>query len=298
QLEEPSNSVFYKNTYEVIPNPSMIFGEALPVIYFYSEIYNVAKDVQSEVLMIEHLLLSSLNKPYYKKVKYIPRKNNSIVEVAAINISKIPSGSYTLVLSVSDTLKNLRVTSSKRVFIYNPNVLDTALSKFSEIDVLSSEFSVMTEDELNETYQISKYLASNEENEQWKKINTIDAKRNFLFKFWKMRDPDQLSPINEAKLEYFRRVEITNAQFSNVQRRGWKTDRGRIYLLYGEPSEIERYPNQVDAKPYEIWKYNNLEGGVIFVFADLTGFADYTLLHSTLRGELRDDNWMRKINVR
>jgi len=76
-----------------------------------------------------------------------------------------------------------------------------------------------------------------------------------------------------------------------------KSDRGRIFIIYGEPSEIERYPNQVDTKPYEIWYYNELEGGVVFVFGDLTGFSDYTLLHSTLRGELRDDNWLRRITT-
>ena len=42
---------------------------------------------------------------------------------------------------------------------------------------------------------------------------------------------------------------------------GWKTDRGRIFILYGEPSEIERFPNQMDTKPYEIWHYNDIEGG-------------------------------------
>ena len=43
---------------------------------------------------------------------------------------------------------------------------------------------------------------------------------------------------------------------------------------------------------------HEIEGGVYFVFADLTGFSDYTLLHSTKRGELRDDNWQRRIAVR
>ena len=45
---------------------------------------------------------------------------------------------------------------------------------------------------------------------------------------------------------------------------GWKTDRGRVYVLYGEPSEIEKFPNQMDQKPYEIWHYNDIEGGVYF----------------------------------
>jgi hypothetical protein len=65
--------------------------------------------------------------------------------------------------------------------------------------------------------------------------------------------------------------------------------------MYGEPDEIERFPSELDKKPYEIWHYNSIEGGVIFVFGDVTGFSNFELLHSTKRGELRDDNWMRKI---
>ncbi len=79
---------------------------------------------------------------------------------------------------------------------------------------------------------------------------------------------------------------------------GWKTDRGRVYIMYGEPNEIERYPNQTQTRPYEIWSYYDLEGGVRFVFGDITGFADYQLLHSTKRGELRDQYWERRISVR
>ncbi|MCW8824752.1 MAG: GWxTD domain-containing protein, partial [Ignavibacteriaceae bacterium] len=78
---------------------------------------------------------------------------------------------------------------------------------------------------------------------------------------------------------------------------GWKTDRGRVFLVYGEPSEIDRHPNETDTRPYVIWIYESIEGGVLFVFGDLTGFSDYQLLHSTKRGELRDDSWRRRIAV-
>ena len=78
---------------------------------------------------------------------------------------------------------------------------------------------------------------------------------------------------------------------------GWKTDRGRVYLIYGGPDEIERFPNEIETRPYEIWHYESVEGGVIFVFADITGFGSYQLVHSTKRGELRDDSWVRRITV-
>jgi hypothetical protein len=67
-------------------------------------------------------------------------------------------------------------------------------------------------------------------------------------------------------------------------------------MTYGEPSEIERFPNETESKPYEIWYYHELEGGVKFVFADLSGYSDYQLVHSTMRGELQDENWQSRIS--
>jgi hypothetical protein len=76
-----------------------------------------------------------------------------------------------------------------------------------------------------------------------------------------------------------------------------ETDRGRCHIVYGRPSEIDRYPSQLDSKPYEIWRFDDIEGGVEFVFGDISGFGDYKLLHSTKRGELRDDAWKNRVQT-
>ncbi len=292
---DQNNSMFYKNTYEVVPNPSGIFGPEIPVLYFYSELYSINRDVKSEYLKIDHLLLNTNNKTVYKKSRKYPRSNASAVDVEAINISKLPSGTYTLVDAATDSAKDLTVYSTKKIFIYNPTVADTTPVAAVDNSVLTSEFNSMSEEELNEVFDESKYLATGQEKDQWKALNSEEAKQNFLFKFWKSRDLTPETPLNEYKRDYFERVKKANRLYTNIQRKGWKTDRGRVLLLYGEPSEIERFPNQTDTKPYEIWHYNDVEGGVIFVFADLTGFSDYTLVNSTKRGEISDSNWQVKI---
>jgi len=93
------------------------------------------------------------------------------------------------------------------------------------------------------------------------------------------------------------RVQIANKRYSAAKKEGWKTDRGRVYILYGEPSEYERFPSDLETRPYEIWRYNEMEGGVYFIFADIKGFSDYELLTSTKRGELNDEYWQQKIQV-
>jgi hypothetical protein len=76
-----------------------------------------------------------------------------------------------------------------------------------------------------------------------------------------------------------------------MTREGWKTDRGRVYILYGEPDEIERYPDSEGRKPFEVWRFQKIEGGVEFVFVDRWKNGNYELITSTKRGELQDPNW-------
>ncbi|MEJ2542771.1 MAG: GWxTD domain-containing protein [Calditrichaceae bacterium] len=79
-------------------------------------------------------------------------------------------------------------------------------------------------------------------------------------------------------------------------REGWKTDRGRVFLIYGDPDEYERFPSSMDALPYIIWHYYDLEGSQIFVFTDLDGFGDYRQIHSSYRKELQNPNWQNMLS--
>lgn len=295
---DENKSMFYKNSYEVVPNPSGIFGKEVPVLFFYSEIYNINKGIESDYLKLDHLLINTNNKTVYKKTRLISRNVSSAVDVDAINISKLASGTYTLVDAASDSARNMTVYSSKKVFIYNPSIVDSTPVVTEGKNVLTSEFASMSDEELDLAYNESKYLATKQEEDQWKNLQSEKAKQNFLFEFWKSRDLTPETPENEFKRDYFDRVKKADKLYSNIQRKGWKTDRGRVLLVYGEPSEVERYPNQTDTKPYEIWHYNDIEGGVVFVFADMTGFSDYILVHSSKRGEISDPDWQSRINAR
>ena len=76
---------------------------------------------------------------------------------------------------------------------------------------------------------------------------------------------------------------------------GWKTDRGRILLVYSKPDEIERFPSSSDSREYHIWHYYSLQGGIYFIFADKRNMGDLELVHSNARGELYDPDWRRWI---
>jgi len=299
QGSENTSSIFYKNTYEVIPIPNVVFGISQPALFFYLEVYNLQSDsIKSEQVKMSQMIYDSKGKLVKEKSKYLSRTSNTRVEVGSHILSNYPTDSYTLVIALIDSVGNTGVSSAKKFFVYNPDVQVTDTFEVSTTAVLSSSFGSMSEEELDDLFDKSEYLATKTEIDKYEKLSNVEGKREYMFDFWKAKDESENLNKNEFYRNYMQRVQICNERYTSMGKQGWKTDRGRVFLLYGEPTEIERYPNQLETRPYEIWQYTEIEGGVYFVFADLTGFSDYTILHSTKRGELRDDNWQRRIVVR
>ncbi len=87
-----------------------------------------------------------------------------------------------------------------------------------------------------------KYVAQPEERDLFKNLTTEEEKQVFIENFWHVRDPDRTTPTNEFKEEHYRRIAYANERFASGIP-GWMTDRGRIYIIHGEPTEIERHPS-------------------------------------------------------
>jgi GWxTD domain-containing protein len=291
-----TSSIFYKNTFEVTPLPASVCGENQPVLFYYSELYNLQFNPSQEDLRLDELVVNSRGQIVSSKSKKINKAVDSRVEVGMVKVHKLPTDTYRLIIDLIDSSANYGVSSSKRFFVYNPSIVSADSFQTTVSPVLSTTFGAMSEEEIDDLFAKSKYIATVQEQDQYKSLSTLDAKREFIYKFWKTRDENALNPGGSYQ-NYLKRIADSNARFSAMGKEGWQTDRGRVFLVYGEPSEIQRYPNQTETKPYEIWQYENIEGGVMFVFGDLTGFSDYQLLHSTKRGELRDDYWQRRIAV-
>jgi len=91
-----------------------------------------------------------------------------------------------------------------------------------------------------------------------------DADRDdFIEEFWKRRDPDPDTEINEYRLEYEDRVKRAGTMFHGEGRPGWQTDRGRIYILFGPPSERLTYPMDASGYCREVWYYGSFP--VLFI---------------------------------
>ncbi len=94
--------------------------------------------------------------------------------------------------------------------------------------------------------------------------------------------------------EYLARVSYVNANFAAMNREGYRTDRGRVYIMYGVPDEVERHPNETDMRPYEVWFYHSIQGGVEFDFVQKSVGGEYELVNSTHRNELHNSGWVNE----
>jgi GWxTD domain-containing protein len=119
-----------------------------------------------------------------------------------------------------------------------------------------------------------KYIANSEWMSKLKAAPAADKEKVFK-DFWQDQAKSAHAEADDLMDEYYRRVQYANEHFA-TNRSGWESDRGRIYVTYGEPTDIERHPFEAGSRPYEIWYYNNLARR--FIFVDYTGFGDYTLV--------------------
>ena len=102
---------------------------------------------------------------------------------------------------------------------------------------------------------------------------TAEEREKRFIKFKRMTFSPNTSK-NEIMIEYYARVQTANERYTNYFD-GWKSDMGMVYIIYGDPSSIERYPFSQNSKPYEVWDYYEINRR--FTFIDNTGFGDYRL---------------------
>jgi GWxTD domain-containing protein len=139
------------------------------------------------------------------------------------------------------------------------------------------------------------YIITDEERKAFKKLQTDEEREQFIEQFWRRRDPDPDTDENEYREEYYERIAYANEHFASGIP-GWKTDRGRIYIMYGKADEVESHPSggpydrpsyhgggTTSTYPFEIWFYRYLPGvgsGVEIEFVDPTGSGEYRIARS------------------
>ena len=300
QEKMDKNNVFWKSGLEIVPNPGAVYSSRTPVLFYYLESYNLEKLLKSDNYKNKAYITSTDGNVIERIKPRVQQKKalNSSIEVGTINISSLPSGVYNFNFEIYDMNDRLRRSADKKFYVYSPLIdaeSEVGVEDF-EKGFVESEFAEMNEKELDNEFELIRYFLTNEQRGFYKKLDNAEAKRRLIYEIWQKMDPTPNTRINEFKIQYKQRIEEANEEFRSYTRKGWKTDRGRVYVLYGAPTDVERYPNNPTSFAHEIWHYDNIEGGIIFVFVDLQEFGEYIQIHSTKRGEPMNNNWEEMID--
>jgi GWxTD domain-containing protein len=280
-----------KSRRRVVPNPSRIFIDQDSVMFFYAEVYNLAFGIgMNKEYHVACKILDAQGETVsdYGRVRNI-KPGSSAIASSAIDIHDLPEGNYMLSLEVTDGESGAQVRGSKpfQILAQKPS-----LAPGPTADTISDADLQLLESML-------KYVLSVDEQKSLHSL-TREGKLKFIDEYWRRSDPDPSTRINEFRVELFRRVRYANERFSvNIAKKndGWQTDRGRVFIVYGDPDEIESFPSSQYIGPFEKWNYFQLgsQGARFFIFEDETGYGDYRLAHSDAKGEPIDPEWEQRI---
>ncbi len=145
-----------------------------------------------------------------------------------------------------------------------------------------------------------RWIITDEERSAFKQLSNDEERDSFIEAFWQRRDPTPDTPENEFKEDHYARMAYANEHFA-AGIPGWRTDRGRIYIMYGKPDEIDSHPSggtyerpidegggETSTFPFEDWRYRYIEGigqEIIIEFVDNCMCGDY---HMTMDRSEKD----------
>jgi len=292
---EPSS--FTRNGIRFVPNPSSFYGSGMPMLYYYAECYGLDTAQTDSVTLVRSVISGSSGTEAKKSSeRRLALPGPSIVLADGFPAYTLTTGTYTLKLTVKHAGQADRELSRK-FWVYRPEDFEEGRQLALDAD-FNTALSTGGHDILHSinpdsALTLMEYLLTKQETRRARDMEP-DGKRLFLLEFWRRHAPDDPDAANR----YFARVALANERWTFLDRPGWRTDRGRILITLGEPDAIDRRYAEAQVPDHEVWSYERVEGGVLFVFMDRSGFGDLDLVHSTKRGEIYNPEWMQSIQNR
>jgi len=263
---------FNKSGLRIMPNPSGQFGSAYELINVYFEIYNIMPD--SQLFEATYAILDSNQMP----VKTFPpekrRKEGSSLSLTfALSAQGLKPGSYFLTIRFKDLSTNKEITKNKRFSVVSPLAAGSTQPTYQPVNPEERRY-----------YEAINLIATEKEMKQFKPL-TGAAREKFLVNFWAKRD----------FTEFMVRAQYADLHFGFGDKEGSETDRGRIYLKYGPPDDIEDLPMTESANPQQRWRY--YKKNWVFIFVDFNGNGYLQFIYSNTGKERNYPDWQKYVNT-
>ncbi len=282
-----------------------VFMEALPFgfydrnltnLMFYNEIYNSDKNIMEDFL-VSFTIIKAFGSPNEKPAFVAHRRKKAgavVTNLLSFDIAQLESGNYRFLVTVRN--KNNDLLSEKETFFQRSNPAFNSLDTLTNASIESQFVSALNEKDLRYSMRAIMMQIPDEEVpivSTMIKNQDTSAQKLYLFKYWAKKS----AVMPEQKYDEYMMVAKTADQiYGNGMGFGFDTDRGRIFMKYGRPTDVTTVENETGAPPYEIWVYDKIERNsqtnVKFMFYNPSLVVNgYKLLHSTCRGEIQNPRW-------
>lgn len=293
------DSPFYRSGYNIIPRLSTFYPEELSTIPAYLEVYNSDKLEDSIFGIKQSIVNAETGEELEAFTRFSTHKTSPVIPVLKpINIETLTTGTYLLTYTIMN--RNMIELSSQAYEFERSN--DINIADFSDEVILDPNFQEsITEDSIG--YYLESLIPISRPKEvkniiRIAKKKDAEAARRHIQVFWAVTKPD--NPY-EGWIKYKHQVQLVERLFANNFQEGFETDRGRVYLQYGSPTNIVERLNSPSEYPYEIWTFNKIgrfsNKRFVFYNPDLVNNT-YRLLHSDMVGELKNPAWPRELAKR
>ena len=248
---DTAGGYFNKGGLKVIPRASKIFNDLYANIFAYYELYDLIPD--STTIRATYELVNAEGKVVRRSAQQLEKIARTQSANFGISVLSVKTGDYQFRVEVRDSAGGRLAQRSVPVKIVRKvqtEVTFEGLPYYEEIE----------------------YFVTPDEYHRFQGF-TPEGKSTYLKKLWRQIN----YPVIAQRFEY------ADANFQQGSTPGHKTDRGRIYIKFGPPDEAQKTPIEIEeSRPYEQWAYYN---GIHFIFVDLRGTNEYTLVWTNARGE-------------
>lgn len=298
-----SPSACTKSGLDFLPRVYPFYGSKETRLNFYVELYNSDKLYDEGKYLVNYYIETCESSTRLQDFVFNKRFPVAPVNVhlGSVDITSLPSGNYYLVVEMRDRSNALICSKSVRFLRSNPGasydlydlsavgIEATFVSQFNNIDTLRKYIGYLdplcAESERDYAYNLLK-------------TNDVKTMQQFFLNFWSSRSP--MNP-RSAWEDYLAAVRRVNLSFGTTSYPGYRTDRGYVFLKYGQPDKIVESPNEPGAYPYEIWHYYEVanQHNKRFVFMSKDNVTnDFHLIHSDVIGEINNPRWQLEIYSR
>lgn len=294
---------FSKSGYDLIPFASNFYHEGINSISFYAEVYNTKKVLGDNDFLVTYSIWNDASKGRIDDFVFTKKQKpqDVCILLATLPLDKISSGNYDIVVEVRNDHNQL--LANKHVFFQRSSPSKQPIvgnDDFSQINTSGTFVADYTNADSLRTYIDCLYPISSpvERNIEDNQIDAKDVKlmQQFMYYFWSKKDADN---PEQKWIDYKAEVEKANAAFGTHNKKGYETDRGRVFLEYGEPNSIDHNDMSGNTYPYEIWHYFTVgkQTNRKFVFYSHDRSSNnYVLLHSDAIGEISNYDWNRQLH--